>query len=226
MLRALTCEALPHGIGGKHESRLACPCRAALARHPDGIGPTKNSRKHPHKKGHARACKSEIGKSKQLRVPPGKIVQAQTLLVQGRSQREIGRALHMSPMTVAKIIKTEDFQGFIKGMQEKLFALAQDALTSFQAQLKIDGHLAYVFMKDLGIIPSREALVTMMVPVPTEAETGKERQLKMVAAVLLEGHENFNVDLPENIVTAMAKFRQQTAVETDQSDLVNNPQLR
>lgn len=175
----------------------------------------KNCRKHLHKTEHTRARKSDIDggsvKSKLVRVPPGKIVQAQALLVQGQSQREIGRALHMSPMTVAKILKTEDFQGFIKGMQEKLFALAPDALASLQAQLKIDGQLAYVFMKDLGIIPSREALAGMMAPSPTEAETGMERQLKMVAAVLLEGHENFNVGLPESIVVAMAKFRQQTA---------------
>jgi hypothetical protein len=188
-----------------------------------------NSRKHPMKMKHARACKSEIdklsSKSKPLRVPPGKIVQAQTLLVQGKSQREIGRALHMSPMTVAKIIKTEDFQGFIKRMQEKLFALAPIALASFQAQLKVDGHLAYVLLKDLGIIPPRESLASMMAPAPTEAETGVERQLKMVAAVLLEGHENFGVDLPENVKAAMANFRQQTAVGTDQSGLANNPQL-
>jgi hypothetical protein len=53
-----------------------------------------------------------------------------------------------------------------------------------------------------------------------------ERQLKMVAAVLLEGHENFDVDLPESIVAAMAKFCQQTAVEARQPGLPENPQLR
>jgi hypothetical protein len=94
-------------------------------------------------------------------VPPGKIVQAQALLVQGHSQREIGRALRISPMTVAKIIKAEDFQGFITAQRERLFAIAPDALESFRSQVKVDGHLAYVFMKDLGIIPSRETLVTL-----------------------------------------------------------------
>jgi hypothetical protein len=53
---------------------------------------------------HAGASESKIGleqakKSSPLRVPPGKIVQAQALLVQGHSQREIGRTLHISPMT-------------------------------------------------------------------------------------------------------------------------------
>jgi hypothetical protein len=53
-----------------------------------------------------------------------------------------------------------------------------------------------------------------------------ERQLKMVAAVLLEGHENFNVDLPESITRALAKFQEQTKVEARQPDLSRNPQLR
>jgi Homeodomain-like domain len=73
---------------------------------------------------HAGACRSKIGirrhKSKALRVRPGKIVQAQALLVQGRSQREIGRTLHISPMTVARIVKSEDFQSFITAQRERV----------------------------------------------------------------------------------------------------------
>jgi hypothetical protein len=138
-------------------------------------------------------------------VPPGKIVQAQALLVQGHSQREIGRTLHISPMTVAKIIKAEDFQGFITAQRERLFAIAPDALASFHAQVKMDGHLAYVYLKDLGIIPSREALMTMMAPAPTEAETGLERQARMIGAVLLEGCANYGLDLPPDVEAALAK---------------------
>jgi hypothetical protein len=62
-------------------------------------------------------------KSKPLRVPPGKIVQAEALLVQGRSQRAIARELHVSPMTVATIIRTEDFQNFLKEQQERVFGI-------------------------------------------------------------------------------------------------------
>jgi hypothetical protein len=170
---------------------------------------TTNCRKHPQEMEHARACSSEIHgrsrKSKPLRVPPGKIVQAQALLVQGHSQREISRTLHMSPMTVAKIIKAEDFQGFIKEMREKLFAFAPDALASFHAQVKVDGHLAYAFMKDLGIIPSREALVTLMNPAPSETVSGEMQQAYMAACALLEGNKNFGIDLPADVAMAMAK---------------------
>jgi hypothetical protein len=175
--------------------------------------PIQSTSSRAPKAGHARACRSKIGgrsrKSKPLRVPPGKIVQAQALLVQGRSQRDIGRALHMSPMTVAKIIKTEDFQSFIKEMQERLFAIAPDALESFRAQVKMDGHLAYVFMKDIGIIPSREALVAMMAPAPTETDAGLERQAHMVACVLLEAHKNLDVDLPKDIEDVLAEDSQE-----------------
>jgi hypothetical protein len=51
-------------------------------------------------------------------------------LVQGRSQREIGRTLHISPMTVAKII-TSDFQSFITAQREGVFGIAPDVLNCF-----------------------------------------------------------------------------------------------
>jgi hypothetical protein len=51
----------------------------------------------------------------------------------------------MSAHTVAKVIKTEHFVDHIKQMQERLFAIAPDALASFHEQVKRDGRLAYVF---------------------------------------------------------------------------------
>ena len=99
-------------------------------------------------------------------------------------------------MTVAKIIKAEDFQNFIKEQQERLFAIAPDALESFRAQVKTDGHLAYVLLKDLGIIPAREALMAMMAPSPADSYgAGIDRQAYMIANVLLESHRNMGVDL-------------------------------
>lgn len=50
-----------------------------------------------------------VRKVQPLRVPPGKIIKAQAMLIEGRSQREIGRTLHMSGHTVAKVVSTEDF---------------------------------------------------------------------------------------------------------------------
>lgn len=173
--------------------------------------PFRQSRARKNRKpAQAGASESKIGlepakKSSPLRVPPGKIVQAQALLVQGHSQREIGRTLHISPMTVAKIIKADEFQEFIKRQQEKLFAIAPAAIESLRAQVAIDGHLAYALLKDLGIIPSREAMISLMNSTPTAEESGEERQCRLVASVLLESHRNFNINLPKSVEQALAQ---------------------
>jgi hypothetical protein len=139
-----------------------------------------------------------------LRVSAGKIIKAQAMLVEGHSQREIGRTLHMSGHTVAKVVRTEDFVRHIKEMQERLFAIAQDALASFHAQVKMDGRLAYVFLKDIQIIPTREAL-EQFVHAATPTESGFERQSRLVSAALLEARDRMGVNLGPEIETALAK---------------------
>jgi hypothetical protein len=167
---------------------------------------TRCSTKEPHSAASSRKNRVRRGRKAQtLRVPPGKILKAQAMLIEGRSQREIGRTLRMSGHRVAKVVRTADFQQFIQEQRERLFAIAPDALESFHAQVKMDGHLAYVFMKDLGIIPSREALVTLMDPAPPEFATGYDRQAWLVANVLPEGHANLGVDLPPQVEEALAR---------------------
>jgi hypothetical protein len=146
----------------------------------------------------ARTCRNKIvagrgKKSKPLRVPLGKIVKAQALLVQGRSQREIGRELHISPMTVAKIIKAEDFQTCIRKQQERVFGIATIAIESFRAEVATNGILAHAFLKDLGIIPSPEAM-TQFLNAATPMESGEERQARMLASFRIEARKNYGVD--------------------------------
>ena len=129
-----------------------------------------------------------------LRVPPAKRIKAQAMLVEGHSQREIGRTLHMSAHTVAKIVKTEDFAQHIKDMQQRVFAIAPDAIESFRKQVATDGKLAYAFLKDLQIIPSPQAMAQFMAAA-TPAEAGLDRQARMLTDVLLESAKNFDVDL-------------------------------
>lgn len=153
-------------------------------------------------------------KVQSLRVPPGKIIKAQAMLVEGHSQREVGRTLHMSAHTVAKVVKTENFLDHIKQMQERLFAIAPDALASFHAQVKMDGHLAYAFLKDLQIIPTREALAQFVNAATASSETGYERQARLIAAVLLEGREHLGLDLGPQIEEALAKDVEESAEAT------------
>jgi hypothetical protein len=118
--------------------------------------------------------------------------------------RDVSRTLHMSAHTVAKVVKTEDFVRHIREMQERLFAIAPDALASFHAQVKMDGRLAYVFLKDLQIIPTREALAHFL-NVSTASESGFERQARLVAAVMLEARDHMGVELPPEAEEALAK---------------------
>jgi transcriptional regulator with XRE-family HTH domain len=154
-------------------------------------------------------------------VPAGKIVQAQALLVKGCSQRAIARELRISPMTVAKIIRTEDFQSFLKEQQERVFAIAPIAIESFQAQVATDGYLAFAFLKNIGIIPSPEAIAQFLNTATPQTETGDERQARMIASVLLEGHKNYGLDLGEDFDAAMAKDSQESrAAESSQPKLL------
>ena len=142
-----------------------------------------------------------------LRVPPAKIVQAEALLAQGHSQRSVSRALHISEHTVAKIIKAEDFQSFLKSQRERLFALAPMAIESFRAQLARDGRLAYVFLKDLGVVPSREERLKLTTaPTQTiEPESLIDRQTRLIAAVIAERHRVFGIELPDEMKQAIEK---------------------
>jgi hypothetical protein len=153
------------------------------------------STKVPHSAASNRRKRARsIRKVQPLRVPPGKIIKAQAMLIEGHSMREVSRNLHMSAHTVAKVVRTEDFVRHIKKMQERLFAFAPDALTSFHNQLKMDGHLAYVFLKDLGIIPSPEAMAQFLNAATPQTETGEERQARMLACVLLEARNNYGLE--------------------------------
>jgi hypothetical protein len=142
-----------------------------------------------------------------LRIAPGKILKAEAMAVEGCSQREIARELHMSGHSVAKIIRSEDFQNFIRQQREQLFAIAPDALDSVRAGVATDPHLAYVFMKDLGIVPSREAMLNLahVEPPAPSIEDRQARQIRMIAAVIEERHRVFGIELPDDMKEALDK---------------------
>ena len=149
-------------------------------------------------------CVIHGGKVNSLRVPPGKRLKAEAMLVEGHSQREISRTLHMSEHIVAKIVNTEDFAQHIKEMQERVFGIAPDAIESFRKQVATDGKLAYAFLKDLQIIPSPQAIAEFMAAA-TPAESGYERQKRMLVDVLLSGREAYGTPLPPEMEKVLAK---------------------
>jgi hypothetical protein len=142
------------------------------------------------------------------------------MLIEGHSQRDIGRTLHMSGHTVAKVVKAEDFARHIKEMQERLFAIAPIAIESFQAQVATDGYLAFAFLKSIGIIPSPEAIAQFLTTATPQTESSEERQARMLAAVLLEGHKNYGVELPTEFEKALARDAESQDEESAQPKLL------
>jgi hypothetical protein len=141
------------------------------------------------------------------------------MLVEGHSQREIGRTLHMSGHTVAKVVRSEDFARHIKEMQERVFGIVPIAIESFRAEVATNGILAHAFLKDLGIIPSPEAIAQFLNTATPQTETGEERQARMLAAVLLEGRKNYGVELPEGF-DAVAKDSESQDAKTSPPKLL------
>jgi hypothetical protein len=157
-------------------------------------------------------------KVQSLRVTPGKIIRAQAMLVEGCSQREISRALEMSPHTVAKLIKTEDFQNFIRSQREQLFGIASLALDSLLAGVTTDPHLAYVVLKDLGIVPDRNTMLNLahIEPPPQSKDERDARQTNLIAAVIQQRYKVFNIELPDDMKGALAKENAASEQKTEQ----------
>jgi hypothetical protein len=177
----------------------------------------------PAKQPRAASSGSENGvrqfqKARVPRVAPGKIIKAQNMLIEGCSQREIGRVLHLSPHTVAKVIKTEDFQNFIRSQREQLFGIASLALESFRALVATDGRLGYIFLKDLGVVPDREAMLNLahVEPPPPSKEDRDARQTNVIAAVIQQRHKIFKIELPAEMTVALEKENPDGEKITDQ----------
>src|ERR1700752_4701683 len=153
-----------------------------------------------------------------LRVAPGKIIRAQTMLVEGCSQREISRALEMSPHTVAKLVNTEDFQNYIRSQREELLGITSQALDSVRAGITTDPHLAYILLKDLGIVPDRNAMLNLahVEPPPPSKEDRDTRQTNVIAAVIQQRHKVFNIELPDDMKAALEKENAASEQKTDQ----------
>jgi predicted transcriptional regulator len=143
---------------------------------------------------------------RRLRISPGKAIRAEAMLLEGHSQREICRKLHLSHHSVRKIIRSEDFQNFIKEMRERLFGIVPVAMESFRAGVATDPRLAYVFLKDLRIIPDGETMRNLMNPEPpqmTSEEQLEQRQIRLMASVMHERNRVFNVPLPDDMEQAL-----------------------
>jgi hypothetical protein len=120
-----------------------------------------------------------------IRVPPAKLIQAQALLIQGHSQREIGRTLHISPMTVARVAKSRDFQTVIQDAQQTLIAQLSAVVDCVIDGAKRDPYLGYKLLKDLGVIAVPDAdFQRISGGAATADEALAQRQIACIATAL------------------------------------------
>jgi hypothetical protein len=153
-----------------------------------------------HKVAHTGASRSKTGvrsgRSLLLRVSQPKIAQVQALLIEGHSQRKIGRILHISPMTVKKITKTEDFQAVIRGVQEQIFSRLSAIADTMIAGALADPYLGYRLLKDFGVIPQVGAafLDNLKKMTPTAEQIREEGIIRHIAAAMSLRHQQFEAE--------------------------------
>ena len=76
--------------------------------------------------------------------------------VGGESIRQIAREEQRDRATVTKVVRSDEMQGFVQKMRERLYGLAPDAMSAVEHSLKqqSDARLAYRILTDIGIVPS------------------------------------------------------------------------
>jgi hypothetical protein len=138
---------------------------------------------------------------KRIRIAPGKLLQVQGRLLQGESQRQIARELRVSRRTVVKVIRTGDFQSVIQEQRGRLFSIVPAAVDSLRAGVATDPHLAFALLRNLGVVPDREAMLALANATSSmnREDQGGLRQAVMLAACMLESEKVYGTQLPEDV---------------------------
>lgn len=73
----------------------------------------------------------------------------------------------------------------------------------------MDPHLAFALLRNLGIVPERDAMLALAQTIPsmTPEEAGRFRQSVMVGAVLLDSEKNYGAYLPEDVKTKLNEMK-------------------
>jgi hypothetical protein len=138
-------------------------------------------------------------------LPETKVLRIQQRYLAGQNKSEIAREEHCDRETVARIVQFPEVRHFIGEMQQQFYGLVPDAMAAVRYALQVtkDPNVGYRVLEGTGVAPHRHE--RLQVPEATSSETGVLRQARLVAAVLLESHANFGVDLPKDMEEALAK---------------------
>jgi hypothetical protein len=120
--------------------------------------------------------------------------------VAGESLLQIGREEHRDRDTVARIVKSEEMQEFIRQMREQFYGLAGDAIAAVRYALQNDkdGRLGFQLLTTMGVIPS-EAERSALAPTQ-DAEDAEEAavatQASQLAYIMINRAKIFGQPLP------------------------------
>jgi hypothetical protein len=118
---------------------------------------------------------------------------------QGKSLRKLSREEQIDRATVTKIVREPDVANYTKGLREQWYTVGPACLKAVRNQLEeeLDGNLGHRILMAMAVIPKvAPAAPKGAIEVPTlTEEEGQRRQAYMAGAALLEGNQQFGVDL-------------------------------
>jgi hypothetical protein len=137
---------------------------------------------------------------------------------QGKSLRKLSREEQIDRATVTKIVREPDVANYTKGLREQWYAVGPACLKAVRYQLEeeLDGNLGHKILVAMGVVPKVAPAVStkgaIEIPILTEEE-GQRRQAYMAGAALLEGNQQFGVDLPDDIAKKLIQSAHTDVVE-------------
>lgn len=138
------------------------------------------------------------------RKPQAQKIRVKSQYVAGVPQRKIAKIENISKTTVAKIVKEPDVAKYVEELRERFYGLGDLAIaaTQYQLEVKKDGHLGHRILEGMGVVPAKQTTLKLQTQDTSSMspEQGYSRQAIMMSNALLESHEAFGVDLPDDMM--------------------------
>jgi hypothetical protein len=138
------------------------------------------------------------------RLPTPTVVRIQARYVAGENQTQIAKAEGCDRETVSRIVRSSEMVEYIEQMKEEFRGLVPDALNAIRYALCVqkDARIAYEVLRNVGIAP-RSGETEQLPTTPSSAEERVEKQMRMIAGVMLSRREVFGIELPSDIQEAL-----------------------
>jgi hypothetical protein len=123
-------------------------------------------------------------KGAKSRLPEPQVLRIMQRHVTGESNREIARVEEVDRKTVARVVRSPEFQDHMRQQRERFYALVPAALTALQHALENnkEPRIAYQVLTDTGVIPSAdERLSTLTQPPRSLSDEAREALLESLS---------------------------------------------